>query len=104
MHKRRVMNPAICCRLIATGLALALVPFTGQAEDQAAKAQKPNRAERIAKKAAEGAASTAQRAGKFVEKTAKRSANWAERTTKKASQAVERAGEKTDAFIRRNLE
>ena len=38
MHKRRVMNPAICCRLIATGLALALVPFTGQAEDQAAKA------------------------------------------------------------------
>ena len=91
MDSRRVMNPAIWCRLIATGMAIALLPFTSHAEDPGSKAQKPNRAERIAKKAAEGAANTAQRAGKFVEKTAKRSANWAERTAKKADGAIRRA-------------
>lgn len=91
MGRLRVTNPPIWCRLIATAVALALPLAAAHAEDQGSKAQKPNRAERIAKKAAEGAANTAQRAGKFVEKTAKRSANWAERTAKKADGAIRRA-------------
>ena len=51
MGRLRVTNPPIWCRLIATAVALALPLAAAHAEDQGSKAQKPNRAERIAKKA-----------------------------------------------------
>ena len=82
-----VVDSAKWCRIIAT--ALLALAFSAHADDK--PAEKPNRIERTAKKAADATERTARRAGKFVEKTATRAGKFVERTANKAGNAVKRA-------------
>ena len=61
------------------------------AEEPAKPAEKPNRIERTANRAAQGTANTARRAGKFVEKTATRAGKFVERTATKVDKSVRQA-------------
>jgi hypothetical protein len=87
MARRLVAVTAICCRMTAAALLSFALPAL--AEDK--PAEKPNRVERTAKKAADATERTARRAGKFVEKTATRAGKFVERTANKAGNAVKRA-------------
>ena len=82
MNTIRVAVAAIFCSVLATA-----APSAYSTEDQ------PNRVERTARKAAQGAEKTAKRAGKFVEKTATRAGKFVERTATKTGNAVKRAVE-----------
>jgi hypothetical protein len=95
MAGAHVVEPGICCRLIATGvLALALAGAAwAQEEKPQSDKPKPNRIERTAKKAADATERTARRAGKFVEKTATRAGKFVEDTAKRTENAVRRAVE-----------
>lgn len=72
------------CLLLSLSLAAAA---------RADEAQKPNKIERGADKAAKGA-----------ERTVKRTGDWAERTGKRAGKAVERTVDKTENWVKKKLE
>jgi hypothetical protein len=74
-------------------LACLLLALSLTTPARAEEAQKPNKIERGADKAAKG-----------VERTVKRSGEWAERTGKRAGKAVERAADKTDKWVKKKLE
>ncbi len=72
------------CLLIALAIA---------APARAEEAQKPNKIERGANKAAKG-----------VERTVKRTGDWAERTGNRAGKKVERTADKTENWVKKKLE
>lgn len=74
----------ISCLLL--GLSLA-------APARADEAQKPNKIERGANKAAKG-----------VERTVKRTGSWAERTGNRAGKAAERTVDKTENWVKKKLD
>jgi predicted transcriptional regulator len=74
----------LTCLLLALSIASPV---------RAEEAQKPNKIERGANKAAKG-----------TERTVKRVGNWAERTGNRAGKAVERAADKTEHWVKKKLE
>lgn len=82
MNRNRVAAAAFFCSVSATA-----VPSAWPGDD------KPNRVERTAQKAAQGAERTAKRAGKFVGKTATRAGKFVDRTATKTGNAIKRAVE-----------
>jgi hypothetical protein len=74
-------------------LACLLVAFAIAAPARAEEAQKPNKIERGANKAAKG-----------VERTVKRTGDWAERTGNRAGKKVERTVDKTENWVKKKLE
>ena len=74
-------------------LACLMLALSLAAPVRADEAQKPNKIERGANKAAKGA-----------ERTVKRAGDWAERTGNRAGKAVERAADKTENWVKKKLE
>jgi hypothetical protein len=99
MVRGEVAGPAFWCRVFTT-FAFALCAASAYAGD----AEKPNRIERTANRAAQGTENTAKRAGKFVEKTATRSGKFVEKTGKRAANFVDRTATKTGNAVKRALE
>jgi len=79
--------------LIVLLIAVLLGTTPSYATDEKPADGKPNRVERVAKKAAKG-----------IEKAAKRTGDWAERTAKRTGKAVERAADKTDKWVKKQIE
>jgi len=74
-------------------LACLLLALSMAAPARADEAQKPNKIERGANKAAKG-----------VERTVKRTGDWAERTGNRAGKAAERTVDKTENWVKKKLE
>jgi len=91
MNKAWVVTAAFLCSASATTLL-------------AEEGDKPNRLERGAARATQGAENTARRAAKFTEKTAKRAGKFVEKTATRAGNFAERTATKTDKAVRKALE
>ena len=74
-------------------LTCLILALSLSAPVRADEAQKPNKIERGANKAAKG-----------VERTVKRAGDWAERTGNRAGKAAERAADKTENWVKKKLE
>jgi len=89
--------------MIRLWVAVAAI-FCSVSATHAEDAEKPNRLERGAARAAQGTEHTAKRAAKFTEKTATRAGKFVEKTATRAGNFAEKTAGKVDKSVKRAVE
>ena len=89
--------------MIRLWVAVAAI-FCSVSATRAEEAEKPNRLERGAARAAQGTENTAKRAAKFTEKTATRAGKFVEKTATRTGNFAEKTAGKVDKSVKRAIE